>query len=110
MRRERSSTSCTSILPERRTPRRPGRRRPGGQAIEIFLDRGNPAHWIAVATLAVSGALTAWIGLRDGLVRRRMVTNAATLEGRRAVVAGLVYVAFGLAGLIGGAIFVWMGH
>jgi hypothetical protein len=39
-----------------------------------------------------------------------MVTNAATLEGRRAVVAGLVYVAFGLAGLIGGAIFVWMGH
>jgi len=63
-----------------------------------------------VLALAVSGALTAWIGVRDGLVRRRMVTNAATLEGRRAVVAGLVYVAFGLAGVAGGALFAWKGR
>lgn len=48
--------------------------------------------------------------MRDGFIRKRMVTNAATLVGRRAVVAGLVYVAFGLAGVVGGAIFAWKAH
>jgi hypothetical protein len=74
--------------------------------MEIFLDHRNPAHWVLVVVLVVSGILTAWIGIRDGLVRRRLVTNAASLTGGGAVAAGLVYLAFGLAGVVGGILFV----
>jgi hypothetical protein len=74
--------------------------------MELFLDRGNPVHWIAVAVLLVSGLLTAWIGVRDGLVRRELSTSSGVLTGQRAIAAGLVYLAFGVAGAIGGLLFV----
>lgn len=78
----------------------------GGVAIELFLDRGNALHWIAVAVLLVSGVLTAWFGVRDGLVRRFMSTSSGVLTGERAVAAGLLYLLFGLAGVIGALLFV----
>jgi hypothetical protein len=65
---------------------------------------------VVVAVLVVSGALTAWIGVRDGFVRRRMVTNAVTLSGRGAILAGAVYLAFGLAGVAGGVLFALKGR
>jgi hypothetical protein len=81
----------------------------GGVAIELFLDRGNPLHWLAVAVLLVSGLLTGWIGVRDGLVRRSMRTSSGVLTGQAAIAAGLVYLIFGLAGVAGGAFFVLNG-
>ncbi len=74
--------------------------------MEALLDRGNPLHWIAVAVLVVSGALCAWMGARDGLVRRELRTSGGLMTGGRAVAAGLVYLAFGLAGVAGGIAFV----
>jgi tetrahydromethanopterin S-methyltransferase subunit D len=78
--------------------------------MELLLDRSNPLHWIAVAVLLVSGAAAAWIGVRDGFVRRRMATNTGLLTGRRAVAAGALYVATGLAGVVGAAAFVLRGR
>jgi uncharacterized membrane protein len=80
-----------------------------GVAIELFLDRGNPLHWLAVAVLLVSGLLTGWIGVRDGLVRRSMDTSSGVLTGEAAIAAGLVYLLFGLAGVGGAAWFVLKG-
>jgi hypothetical protein len=74
--------------------------------MEILLDHGNPLHWIVVIVLLVSGALTAWLGVRDGLLRRRMRTNSGTLEGGSALAAGLLYLAFGVAGVAGGVWFI----
>jgi hypothetical protein len=74
--------------------------------MEMLLDHGNPLHWIVVVVLLVSGALTAWLGVRDGLVRRRVPTNSGTMEGGAAVAAGLLYLGFGLAGVAGGVWFI----
>lgn len=74
--------------------------------MELLLDRGNPLHWVVVLVLAVSGAATAWMGLRDGLRRRRIRASSGDLTGAAAVAAGLVYLAFGLLGLLGAGWFV----
>jgi hypothetical protein len=58
-----------------------------------------------VAILLVSGVFCAWLGIRDGLVRRQMKTSGGLLAGGKAVAAGLVYLAFGLAGVAGAAAF-----
>jgi hypothetical protein len=73
--------------------------------MEALLDPANPLHWAVVLVLLVSGAACAWIGVRDGLVRRAMRTNAGFARGGRAVAYGLVYLAFGLAGVAGAAAF-----
>ena len=56
--------------------------------MELLLDGSSPLHWLVVAVLLVSGALTAWIGLRDGVVRREMRTNSGPIRGRKALAAG----------------------
>jgi hypothetical protein len=74
--------------------------------MEVLLDGSSPVHWLAVAVLAVSGALTAWMGVRDGFVRRVVRTNSGPLTGWKALVAGVLYAAFGLAGVVGAVLFV----
>ena len=74
--------------------------------MEVLLDGSSPLHWLVVAVLAVSGALTAWMGVRDGFVRRVVRTNSGPLTGWKAVAAGLLYAGFGLAGVAGAAFFV----
>jgi len=78
--------------------------------MEALLDRGSALHWIAVLVLAFSGAVCAWIGLRDGFLRRELTTNVGWLTGAKAMAAGAVYLAFGLAGLAGAAGFVLGGR
>lgn len=78
--------------------------------MEIFLDRSNPLHWVAVVVLLVSGLAAAWIGVRDGFVRRRMATNTGLLTERRAMWAGALYVATGLAGVASAFAFVMRGR
>jgi hypothetical protein len=56
--------------------------------------------------LAVSGVLTAWMGVRDGFVRRVVRTNSGPLTGWKAVAAGALYAGFGLAGVAGAILFV----
>ncbi len=73
--------------------------------MELLLDPHNPLHWLAVAVLAVSGAVTVWLGVRDGFLRRRVRASSGDITGAGAVVAGAVYVASGLAGLWGAAWF-----
>jgi len=70
-------------------------------AMELLLDRANPLHWIAALVLALSGGAAAWMGVRDGLVRRRVRASSGDLTGGAAVAAGLVYLASGLLGLLG---------
>lgn len=55
--------------------------------------------------LFVSGAVAAWIGVRDGFVRREVRTSGGLLTGWKAIAAGALYVATGLAGVIGGLLF-----
>jgi hypothetical protein len=74
--------------------------------MELLLDGSSPLHWLVVAVLLVSGALTAWIGLRDGVVRREMRTNSGPIRGGKALAAGALYAAFGLAGVAGAILFV----
>ena len=74
--------------------------------MEWLLDASNPVHWLVVVVLAVSGVLTAFLGVRDGLVRREMRTNSGPMRGGKAVAAGLLYLAFGLAGVVGAVVFV----
>jgi hypothetical protein len=78
--------------------------------MEMFLDRGNPLHWIAVLVLLVSGLACAWLGIRDGLIRRTMTTSAGRLVGGKAVAAGVLYLATGLAGVVGAAAFLLGGR
>ena len=78
--------------------------------MELLLDRSNPLHWAVVLVLFVSGAAAAWIGVRDGFLRRHMATNTGLLTGRRAVIAGALYFATGLAGVVGGVAFLLRGH
>lgn len=74
--------------------------------MELLLDRGNPLHWLVVLVLAVSGAATVWLGVSDGLLRRRVRASSGELTGAAAVAAGVVYLVFGLAGLLGAGWFV----
>jgi hypothetical protein len=74
--------------------------------MELLLDGSSPVHWVVVVVLLVSGVLTAWMGIRDGLVRRSLRTNSGPMTGRKAVLAGLLYAAFGLAGVVGALLFV----
>ncbi len=74
--------------------------------MEVFLDGSSPLHWLVVAVLAVSGALTAWMGIRDGFVRRSVRTNSGPMTGWKAVAAGALYAGFGLAGVVGAVLFV----
>lgn len=55
--------------------------------------------------LFASGLAAAWIGVRDGFVHRRMRTSGGVLTGRKAMAAGTLYVATGLAGVVGGFAF-----
>jgi hypothetical protein len=74
--------------------------------MEAFLDVSSPLHWVVVVVLFVSGALTAWMGIRDGFIRREMRTNSGPMRGGKAVLAGALYAAFGLAGVVGAVLFV----
>lgn len=74
--------------------------------MELLLDGSSPLHWLVVTVLLVSGSLTTWIGIRDGLVRREMLTNSGPLRGWKALAAGALYAAFGLAGVAGAILFV----
>jgi hypothetical protein len=74
--------------------------------MEVLLDGSSPLHWLVVAVLLVSGVLTAWLGVRDGLLRREMRTNSGPIRGGKAVAAGALYAAFGLAGVAGAILFV----
>jgi hypothetical protein len=74
--------------------------------MEVLLDGSSPFHWLVVAVLLVSGVLTAWLGVRDGLVRRELRTNSGPIRGGKAVAAGALYAAFGLAGVAGAILFV----
>lgn len=78
--------------------------------MELFLDRSNPLHWIAVVVLLVSGLACGWIGVRDGFLRREMRTNTGVLSGSRAMAAGALYVATALAGIAGAVAFVLRAH
>jgi hypothetical protein len=73
--------------------------------MEVLLDGSSPLHWLVVGVLFVSGVLTAWLGIRDGFVRREMRTNSGPMRGGKAVVAGALYAAFGLAGVAGAILF-----
>lgn len=55
--------------------------------------------------LLLSGLACAWLGVRDGFVRRTMRTSSGTLTGRKAVVAGVLYVVTGVAGVWGAVAF-----
>jgi hypothetical protein len=55
--------------------------------------------------LFVSGAVAAGIGVRDGFLRRELRTSGGLLTGGKAIAAGALYVATGLAGVIGGLLF-----
>jgi hypothetical protein len=74
--------------------------------MEVLLDGSSPLHWLLVAVLAVSGALTTWMGVRDGFVRQVVRTNSGPLTGWKAVAAGAMYAGFGLAGVAGAVLFI----
>jgi hypothetical protein len=73
--------------------------------VEPLLDRGSPLHVAIVAALILTGVASSWIGLRDGFLRREMRTNSGLLLGTRAMLAGALYVATGLAAIAGGIAF-----
>jgi len=73
--------------------------------MEVLLDVSSPLHWLVVLVLLVSGVLTAWLGIRDGFIRREMRTNSGPIRGGKALLAGALYAAFGLAGVVGAVLF-----
>ncbi|MGC3999232.1 MAG: hypothetical protein QM767_18050 [Anaeromyxobacter sp.] len=73
--------------------------------MELLLDRGNLLHAGVALVLVATGLLAAWIGIRDGFVRKAMRTSGGHLSGRQAMVAGALYVVTGLAGAVGGVLF-----
>jgi hypothetical protein len=70
--------------------------------VEALLDRSSPLAWLAAGVLFVSRAAAVWIGVRDGFVRRRVAASSGVMTGWRAIATGAVYVATGLAGVVGG--------
>jgi hypothetical protein len=58
-----------------------------------------------VLVLLVSGLACAWLGVRDGFVRRAMRTSSGTLTGGKAIAAGALYLATGVAGVWGAVAF-----
>jgi hypothetical protein len=73
--------------------------------MEPLLDPSNPLHGVIVAALVLTGLVSAWLGVRDGFVRREMRTNSGMLVGTKAVLAGAMYVATGLVAVVGGIVF-----
>lgn len=73
--------------------------------MEPLLDPSNPLHGAIVAALVLTGLVSAWLGVRDGFVRREMRTNSGMLVGTKAVLAGAMYVATGLGAIVGGIVF-----
>ena len=73
--------------------------------MEPLFDPSNPLHAIIVLVLALAGAATAWLGLRDGFLRKSMRTNSGLLLGPKAMVAGAMYIATGLASMAGAIVF-----
>jgi hypothetical protein len=76
--------------------------------MEPLLDPHNPLHFAIVLVLVLSGGASAWIGLRDGFYRRELWTSSGPITGVKAVLAGALYLATGLAGLAGGIAFFLM--
>ena len=70
--------------------------------MEAFLDRSSPLAWLVAAVLFASGAAAVYLGVRDGFVRRRVRASSGVMTGWRAVATGVVYVATGLVGAVGG--------
>lgn len=70
--------------------------------MELLLDRSSPLAWAAAAALFASGAVAVYLGVRDGFVRRRVRASSGVMTGWRAVATGVLYVATGLAGVVGG--------
>lgn len=73
--------------------------------MEPLLDPSNPLHGAIVGALVLTGLVSAWLGVRDGFVRREMRTNSGMLVGTKAVLAGAMYVATGLVAVVGGIVF-----
>ncbi len=73
--------------------------------MEPLLDSSNPLHVGIVATLLLTGAVSAWLGVRDGFVRREMRTSSGLLVGTKAMLAGSLYVATGVVAIVGGVVF-----
>jgi hypothetical protein len=73
--------------------------------MEPMLDPNSPVHVGIVVALMAGGAVSAWLGVRDGFVRREMRTNSGLLVGSKALLAGLLYFATGVLSLVGGVVF-----
>lgn len=73
--------------------------------MEPLFDPSSPIHAAIVAVLALAGAATAWLGLRDGFLRKSMRTNSGLLIGSKAMLAGAMYIATGLVSVAGAVIF-----
>jgi hypothetical protein len=73
--------------------------------MEPLLEPSNPLHVAIVTTLVLTGAASAWIGLRDGFLRREVRTNSGLLVGGKAMLAGSMYIATGLGAIAGGIVF-----
>jgi len=73
--------------------------------MEPLLDPRDPLHVGIVLVLVLGGAASCWLGLRDGFVRREMRTNSGLLVGTKAMLAGAMYIASGVAALLGGIAF-----
>jgi hypothetical protein len=73
--------------------------------MEPLLDPTSPLHGAIVVVLTLGGAVSTWLGIRDGFVRREMRTNSGLLVGSKAMLAGALYVATGVAAVLGGIVF-----
>jgi hypothetical protein len=73
--------------------------------MEPLLEPTNPLHVGIVLVLVAGGAASAWLGLRDGFLRREMRTNSGLLVGTRAMLAGVLYLATGILSIVGGVLF-----
>lgn len=73
--------------------------------MEPLFDPSSPIHAAIVLVLALAGAATAWLGLRDGFLRKSMRTNSGLLVGGQAMLAGAMYIATGLASVAGAIVF-----